>query len=390
MIDRALLRVWGRIGHTVGVPAASLVMFRWLFGAYLLLFDARHHAWIDRAPEAFFNPPVFSLPYLVGGFPPAPTFLLLDIVGIVAIWLMMVGWRPRLSTTVVLVTLVLANSFGYSFGKISHQIAAVVVLVCMIIANWGQGIPAKDGPEGSPEYEAARRRKVERGLALLAVALAFGFLTAGIDKARHWASMDVSESGILSWYYPRMFEYEGYTGVLTGAVPGIPPALLKVGDWAAVLMEMSGVVALFAGRVPWRLWLLAATFLHLANALLLNITFATQALIYLAFVSLVGLARLRPWLSRLRVPAAIALAGVALWHIWVRVGEGSSGFFLWDGRSTFAYDLYVCVTICLVVAALIANDVRRELAGRRRLVRMEAQGAAAMPAAEPTGGAIGG
>ena len=388
MIETALQRVWGRIGHTVAVPAGSLVIFRWLFGVYLLLFDARHHAWIDRAPEGFFNPPLFSLPYLIGGFPPAPTFLLLDIVAIVAIWLMMVGWRPRVSTTIVLVTLVLANSFGYSFGKISHQIVPVVVLLCMIIANWGQGIPAKDGPEGSPEYEAARRRKVERGLALLAVALAFGFLTAGIDKARHWASMDVSESGILSWYYPRMFEYEGYTGLLTGLLPGVPATLLKMGDWAAVALEMGGVVALFAGRVPWRLWLLGATLLHLANALLLNITFATQAVIYLAFICLGGLVRLRPGTARLRVPVAAALAVVALWHIGMRIAGLGSGFFLWDGtRSTFTYDLYVCVIICLVVAALIVNDVRREVtARRRRAPRLEEPDTAAMPAAGAPGG----
>lgn len=100
--------------------------------------------------------------------------------------------------------------------------------------------------------------------------------------------------------------------------------------------------------------------IHLANALILNITFATQVLIYLAFVSLVGL--VTPWASRLRLPVTAAIALVIGWHVWVRVDGRGSGYFLWDGtRSTFTYDLYVCVAICVIVAAVIALDLKREL-----------------------------
>lgn len=342
MADRALTWFWTRVTTATRVPARSLGVFRWVLGAYLLLFDARYFAWMDRTPDAFFDPPVVSLPYLVGGFPPAPFFTVLDVLGIVALCTMTIGYRTRTSTTVVLVTYVISSSFSYSHGKISHQVLVAVVLLCMVVADWGKASP----------------RQVDRGLALLAVAIAFGFLTAGFDKARYWVTTDPTSSGFLSWYYPRMFTYEN-PQALAGLVPGTPLGVLKLADLAAVVVESAGFVALLAGRMPWRAWLLVVTGLHLANALVLNITFTTQAVIYLAFADLLLLAR--PGLARWRIPAVGAVLVVGAWHVVTRVAGGGSGYFLWDGgRSAYAYDVYLCVVVCLGVMVLLALDVLRE------------------------------
>ncbi len=342
MADRTLTWFWTRVATATRVPARSLGVFRWVLGAYLLLFDARYFAWMDRTPDAFFDPPLVSLPYLVGGFPPAPFFTALDVLGIVALCTMTIGYRTRASTTVVLVTYVVSSSFSYSHGKISHQVLVAVVLLCMIVADWGK----------------APSRQVDRGLALLAIAIAFGFLTAGLEKARYWVSTDLSSSGFLSWYYPRMFTYED-PQALAGLVPGTPLGVLKLADLAAVVVESTGFLALLGGRVPWRAWLLVITGLHLANALVLNITFTTQAVVYLAFANLLVLAR--PGLARLRVPAVVGVVAVGAWHVGTRVAGGGSSYFLGDGgRWAYAYDVYLCVVVCLVVMVLLAADLLRE------------------------------
>lgn len=351
MIDNALRWFWDRVGTAASVPARSLVAFRWIFGAYLLFFDARYFAWIDQAPDGLFNPPLISLPYLVGGFLPAPFLVVLDIVAVVAIFLMTIGYRTRLTTSVVFATLVVSSSFGYSFGKISHQILLGAVLLCMIITNWGQE-PGGRRQEGSAEVFGTSRR-VAQGMSLLAIMIVFGFITAGFDKVRYWVNAEVTESGILSWFYPRLFEY-GDLYLLADFVPGTPAVLLKAADISAALLEVAGIFALLGGRILWRTWLAALTTLYLANALVLNITFTTQVMIYLAFVSLTFL--WSPRFERWRRPVIAALALVAAWHVWVRLDGRGSGFSLWaDGGLPFVYD----VIVCLAVLGLLLSDIRR-------------------------------
>lgn len=353
MTERGLAWLWGRASRATEVPVRSLGVFRWILGAYLLLFDARYFAWIDHTPDAFFAPPIVSVPYLVDGFPPAPFFTLLDVLGVVAICTMTIGYRTRTSTTIVLVTYLVSSSFAYSHGKISHQILVAAVLLCMVFADWGKASP----------------RRVAQGLSLLAVFIAFGFLTAGFDKARYWLTSDLSSSGFLSWYYPRMFTYE-QPQLLAGLVPGTPLALLKLADIAAVVVELAGFVALLAGRISWRAWLLVLASLHLANALVLNITFTTQVVIYLAFVSLVRFDR-EPS-ARVRGLAMAAVVVVAGWHVVTRLMGGGSSYFLMDGASsttTTMYDLVLCVVTCLAVMALLAADLWAEVTARRRTRR---------------------
>lgn len=348
MIDRMLVRFWGRVAESVWVPPESLGIFRWVFGLYLLFFDARWFAWIDHTPDAFFAPPIVSIAYLAGGFPPPYSFTIIDVVGLLAIFSMTCGYRTRLSTWIVLVTYLVSTTFSYSHGKISHQIAIAIVLACMVIADWGK----------------ASRRRVAQGLTLLAVALCFGFLTAGFDKALYWLTLDPTVSGALSWYYPRMALAEPQ--LFASMVPGTPLWLLKGADFLAVVFELSGFIALIWGRLAWRLWLLAAIGFHLANALVLNITFTTQVVVYLAFANLAFVAswatrgRLRIVIRRILIVVA---ASVTTWHIVTRLGGGGSSFFLGSGPATVhLYDLIVCVTVCLFAVALMAREVGGELA----------------------------
>ena len=332
-------------------------MFRWIIGLYLLIFDAPYTTWIGRAPRAFFNPPTFSLSYLVGHFPPEGFFLALDVTGILALGAMTIGWKTRWSTAVLLITRVIGLNFGYSFGKIDHvEILLSVLLLCMVMCDWG----GADQPRNGADPTTRSPLWTDRALALIAVAIAFGFLTAGLVKAPDWLTPDVGSSGILSWYYPNLIEL-GRSHLLAGAVPDIPLALLKVGDWAAVLLELSGFLFLLRGRVTWRVYLLLVSLLHITNILILNIGFSTQAIIYLVFVDL---SLLQTRISRTR-PALVALAcGVAVVQIVVRVGgTGSPTAFMMDRTTAGVFMLYVGLVVGLCVVGALVREIAIE---RRR------------------------
>ncbi len=353
-MTKAIDWFWNRVALATAVPDRSLSAFRWILGCYLLLFDAPYFLWIGESPQGLFNPPLFSLSQLIGGFPPAPFFAALDIMAIIAICTMTAGYRVRTSTIIVLVTRILATTFAYSHGKISHQIALSAILFCMILANWGEN--DQDGAAAMRRSDALRRtsRQSLRGVALMGVLLAFGFFTAGFDKVMNWVNFDLSKSGFLDWYYPRSYDYDLI--FLADAVPGVPPVLLKMGDVAGSLLEVAGLVALLCGAYAWRAWLVAITGLHLFNALVLNITFTTQALIYLVFVNLVWLAR--PGLQRYRKPAVVAVVLVAGWHIWKRLQGTGSGFFLvTDPVVGYSYDIFICIGVCLGVSILLVGDL---------------------------------
>ncbi|MFB8387033.1 hypothetical protein ACFC3F_07840 [Microbacterium sp. NPDC055910] len=322
-------------------------VFRWVFGLYLLLFDARWFSWLDQTPDAFFTPPLLSLSSMAGGFPPSPFFTIVDLVGLAAICAMTCGWATRISTSVALVTYIVSTTFAYSQGKISHQIAIALVLVCMLIADWGKAAP----------------RRIAQGLSLLGVALCFGFLVAGVEKSRYWLTPDLGVSGFLSWYYPRMDLQEPQ--LLAGLVPGVLLLAFKAADVIAVLFEVSGFIWLLWGRVPWRLWLLAAASFHLVNALVLNITFSTQIVAYAAFFSLATL----PWPARgeraysaARITAVAIAVFATVWHGVTRIAGGGS-FFIFGGSLAYTgdYDLIVCIVVGSAVVALGARDVFREI-----------------------------
>jgi hypothetical protein len=351
-IERANGWLWNRVVGTTRVPPESLGIFRWIYGLYLLLFQAPHFGWLDQAPRAFFDPPLLSLGYLVGRFPPAPFFTLLDAVCIASLCLVTVGLRTRAFTAALLAGQLVGFSFQYCFGKIDHDnVLLLSVLVAMLLADWGRhhSIDAWLHP---PERAPAR---AERGMALLGVLLAFGMVSAGLPKAVSWIDFDLRTSGFLWWYYPGRHSL-GRNLLLADLVPRIPPLVLEAMDYVGPGLELLGFPALLGSRRTWRAWLLACCLFHLGNALVLDISFAGQAVCYLAFV---GFIAPRPtWLGK----AGLALvAGAGLCHFAMRVaGRGSA--LLFAGAHQVRWSLYLSIPILAAVILLIARD----LTGPRR------------------------
>jgi hypothetical protein len=345
---------WGRVASAVRVPDASLGVFRWIVGLYLLLFSAPHFAWVDDMPRGLFDPPIISLGYVVGRFPPAPALLLLDVVAICALLAMTVGWKTRASTIMLVACRLIGGSFIYSFGKIDHDILLTALLLCMALADWGR-FYSLDAQHRPTERGEESSRRTQQGLALFATAVAFGFLTAGLPKLFGWVDGNLETSGVLRWLYNGR-ESLGRDQFFGGAVSGAPALLLESADYTTALLEIAGFAALLWSYRSWRVFLAIVTLFHLANILILNISFGAQVVTYLAFVNLCFL---RPAMQRtwLKISAVTLAVLAAAWHIVARIGNFESQTVL---VSTFErhreITLYVGIGVCAVVAALLFRD----------------------------------
>jgi hypothetical protein len=355
LIERAVAWFWVRVGTSAAVPDGSLRTFRRAIGVYLLVLEAPHYAWIDRAPRAFFDPPTFSLSYVVGGFPSAPFFVVLDLVAIAAIVLMTIGVRTRAATIVVVVCRLIGSSFLYSFGKIDHTIILTALLALMAYCNWGEG--SNELARDSAAVPSIERRSL-RALGLMAVVVSFGFVTAALPKLVHWVDGDTTTSGVLSWYYEGLFNYRR-DKMLAGWFPGLPTVLLEVADVSAVALELIAFLALVSGRISWRLFLLFMSLLHLTNVLVLNIEFTAQAITYLAFVDLSF--RRRPTPPWARWVGGVALAAVVAWHVQARLRERGSPIVLVPAyEDQITAGLYIGAFVGGAVVLLLGSEILRE------------------------------
>lgn len=267
---------WGRVAQSTLIEESSLGLFRWIFGFFLLLFWVPQFSWIAQLPDALFDPPYFSLANFFNQFPEDLFFKTIDFLIIISLVCLTIGIKARLSSVILLFCWFIGNNFKYSFGKIDHEIMILALLLCMIFSNWGIYYALIEDRALSPNYS-------QKSLALFSVLLAFGFFTAGFEKALNWMDFDFSTNGFLSWFY-RGYYNLSRTRLLAPTIFYFPKWIFEFFDYAAVVFELSTFIALAYSRKWWLSWLFIACFFHLSNTLLLNIPFFTYFLVYLIFV----------------------------------------------------------------------------------------------------------
>jgi hypothetical protein len=363
-VEISVASIWQRLEQTCNNDARSLGLFRIFWGWFILLFVAPYSAFVSQVPQAFYNPPILSLANLFAGFPPYWLMLGADLVKIWLVVLITVGIKTRWCTITFCLLTFLSHSFLYSFGKIDHDVVLWAVTLCLAFTDWGVYYALIPDRRTDPKV-------TRRALATAGVVIAFGFFTAGFEKALRWVNLDLSTGGFLSWFYPLYYLLDRKF-LLAPLVFRIPAQSFKILDYTAVAFELSPFLFLFAGRTAWRVWLLVATCFHLANALLLNIPFYVHVLVYLPFISFPrGIRRLnlevratnagfRWWL-----PATVCavLLGAAL-TVQRLTGRGS-GFLFIEGASAVTISLYVSLVLLSFCALMIALDLTTRSAGAR-------------------------
>ena len=259
------------------LPTGSLGVFRIAYAGYILLVvGAPQFRWIARHPSVFFDPPPYSITNLASGFPGYFFFLALDVVVVALLVLLLFGFKARLTSLLLGVSLLIGFSFYHSFGKINHDTLLIVITpLLMAFSGWGHHY--------SVEHASVERNERFWPVTTLAIMLGFAMFSAGVPK--------LVEDGSLQ---------NGWLNITTHAVKGyvindkenlIAPFFLKHGgsflweslDYAAVFFEIGFLLAV-ARRTWFRFFILVAVVFHLMNGLLLGISFVNNIALYLLFI----------------------------------------------------------------------------------------------------------
>ena len=354
-----------QIKLTTRTDIRSLCFFRVLFGLFTILFVWPSYSWIGYVPQAFFNPPILSITSLFSSFPSLHFFLAIDVGIFITVIALTIGFFTQVSTVLLLVLMLLAKSFQYSFGKIDHDILYLCVLFVMAFKDWGRFLSVDSLlRRNKRDFSVENVQSTPTDLALLGVLVAFGFLTAGFGKALNWVDFNLSTSGVLSWLYHGYFT-EGKDKLLAPfAIQLESPWLWEIADLSGVVFELGFLVALFWRRT-WYIWLTIACGFHLTNCLLLNISFDRHAIVYLAFV---------PWsyfaiINRIcfRYPKAllVALSGFCAFAAVIKVASNSEAGIL-SSITNWAFGspvkLQVSILLWLLLIFIFVVNLRHLLA----------------------------
>ena len=257
-------------------PLQGLALYRILYVLLTLVFKGTpSYLWLATMPNYLYNPPLFSLGTLFPGFPIYGICLALTI-GIAILYIFLLfGFRTRTVGLTLFGLLLIGNSFSFGFGKISHdELFALLLPLIMSFSGWGEHYSLDAAPE--------RRQAAGWPMTLLALLLGFAMFTAGVPKFQSgW--LDPSSSAV-QWYLVRRYyglDRQDYLAPLFAQWHN--PFFWEALDYGAVLFELLFLFAIVRRHWFQRLLALAVGF-HLANLLLLNISFTANLLIYLLFI----------------------------------------------------------------------------------------------------------
>jgi uncharacterized membrane protein YphA (DoxX/SURF4 family) len=262
------------------VSPESLGLYRIAFAAYPLLFGVPSFVWISTNPQVFWAPAP-SLARFFSGFPDYLVLQLLSSLVCLLFIMLLFGYKTRLVSITLTTTLIVANSFRYSFGKIDHDIMVVITPLVMSFSAWGARFSLDSRQRKNGGYDSAVDRSWP--IALMALFVAFGFFSAGLPKALKWIDFDLSTSGVRSWVQASVFW--GRESLLVPFFANITNTLFwEALDILAVAFEIGFLFALVWPKV-FRLYVGLAVLFHFNNHLMLNIAFEEYMIVYLLFLN---------------------------------------------------------------------------------------------------------
>lgn len=271
-------RVSRWLDHEYETPSRALASFRIVFAAVVLWvlppLDNPNTSFLMFAdlPAALFDPPAGPIA-LLDEWPSRPTCELLDHATRLCAISLLAGWHTRLVSLGLSVLLLVFYGLVASLGKVDH--AALFCLAPGILAFSGWGSVA------SVDALLGRSKPTSNGrpLAVLAYTTAFAMATAGLAK--------------LGWLNPFTFgtKYHATRQLIKGrtdllAVPlstHLPDFGWELLDWSTVAVELAPL--LLVRRRRWFVASLGAVVcFHFGVALVLNIAFVVNVVVYAAFV----------------------------------------------------------------------------------------------------------
>lgn len=259
-----------RITEITDINEKHLSFYRVFFGIISLFYFRPKFSWISSIPDSLFLPKPFNIANLFGGFPPPIYFEITDYLIIIFLIATIIGFFSRVALLGLFLLTIINNGFGYSLGKIDHYIFESIIFLVFAFTNSATSFAIR------PEKKINVHSKT---LMFFGITIIFGYFTAGLQKAYHWIDFDLTTNGFLRWVYDLYFPAT-QKPLLAEFFLNANPVLLELIDYSGVLFELSGILFLLYSKLSWRIYLIFASFFHLANALILNIPFTIHFLVF--------------------------------------------------------------------------------------------------------------
>lgn len=258
----------------------SQAIFRILFASLLLINQyASVSPSLSSIPHEFLLAPLG--PAQLVPIPSAKALLGLSYLLRALCILLLIGFHTRFVSLLLAGLFIVTRSWAYSLGKVGHDILFILVPACLAFSRWGHAfsidtLRSRRNPSGERDQDAWP-------FALLAILVAFGMFTSGIQKAfGGW--LDTSTSATVGWvvYMEEAWEQTSLAYPYLHHLLLLPPAVLESLDWVTVWFELLFPLGLLYRRSFQVLCMLAVLF-HFGTFVLVDIYFTHQVTVYGAF-----------------------------------------------------------------------------------------------------------
>ncbi|ACY49615.1 HTTM domain-containing protein [Rhodothermus marinus] len=339
--------------------ARGLAAYRIAYALFvLLLIDPGHSPYFNfhplaGLPDSFFLPPPGPM-QLFSGFPPRWFFAGLHLLLDLSLVALLFGYRTRLASWMTGLLFLIGFGFLFSAGKINHVILFVLLPWVMSFSNWGAA--------WSLDARLGRARPTVEGwpLALLALLTGFAMFTAGFTKLLGGWLDPATQATRGHWL--KQYFVVGRQDLLADLVTApLPAGLWELMDWGTVLLEIGLLPAVLVPGL-FRMLLSLMVLFHLGTALLFNITFVQNLIVYAAFLNWDRVATRFPRIRLSPRPAfvLIPLLGLAFYFF-------GSPLRRLDALATFSSDLSLTELLANITAALVVLGLA--LSRARHLLR---------------------
>lgn len=258
--------------------AKAFGLYRILYSLYLLIWGIPNFEWIAGQPDSFFNPPAYSISTLFNGFPTYWFLQGLSLLVVVLAISLLFGYRTRLVSILLGLSIILGKSFAFSFGLIGQDIIVWLVPIILSFSNWGASY-SLDSYLGRNKSQAVNNWPVT----MLSLLLGFAMFSAGLPKLLGgW--LDPTTQATRGHFFTQYY----VIGDLKLLAPFMSTFtnqwLWEIMDWVAVLFELSFLLAVISPKWFRRIIVMAVIF-HCSTFMVFNISFHFQYSVYLLFIN---------------------------------------------------------------------------------------------------------
>jgi hypothetical protein len=271
VLDRAALALdWVCDGYRPSPRPMALL--RIAFSVYVLVLP-RDISWISQVPSAAYDPPLGPFA-LLSGPPNSAAINLLTLFQVGFALLVLIGWKTKVTSVLLSVTLMIASGLAFSYGKVNHSILFDLTPLILGFAGWGSAW----------SVDAYRKKYAQTsGFAMFVLGsmVAFSFANAAAFKGLSWMSLGRQAT---RFFVARDLEYsQGASGPLAAWFLQFDSSILwKFLDYSTLFVEGWLIVAVLLPGL-FRIGLLMLGILHVGVWLLMGINFQLNLLVYSAF-----------------------------------------------------------------------------------------------------------